>query len=58
MDKSTTKKLEEVLLNLDHQKELDNYINDENNMIAYNLIKILALCLRKVKLIEPTLIKY
>lgn len=36
MDKSTTKKLEEVLLNLDKQEELSKFINEENNLIEYD----------------------
>lgn len=36
MDKSTTKKLEEVLLNLDKQEELSKFINDENNLVEYD----------------------
>ena len=35
MDKGTTKRLEEVLLNLDNQKDLEKYVEENGNIIEF-----------------------
>ena len=36
MDKRTTTKLDEILNNIDNQKDLDNYIDDDKNISKYD----------------------